>query len=158
MPRYDYQCPHCEMVFEVMHGITEDPVYACPGPEACKNCPAEGDPPILERMICTNFSVVMKSCIPDTPPNTGSSVMGPDDETPHKISNKMSTDTKMKVMRDRYKIRDATMKMMCEDAKYEKHRKAGYVNPKLLKKMYSRGMIKKTPSRTDLERPKGSQK
>ncbi len=30
MPRYDYRCPACDVVFEVTHGMREKPEVVCP--------------------------------------------------------------------------------------------------------------------------------
>lgn len=161
MPRYDYRCPECEEVFEVTHGMTEEPDFYCPGDE-CGEIVIMGDgaklveKPKLKRMMPTSFNFSISDGVPDSAliPNTGQSSIGPDDEKAHRVSAKMNEDTKMKVMRQRYARRNALLEAMCDSPKFEEKRKSGEIQPKVLKAMFSKGLAQKTPRRSQLDKPR----
>jgi putative FmdB family regulatory protein len=51
MPTYEYRCEECEHIFEVFHGINENPQIACP------EC---GDPDGVERLISAGAGLIFK--------------------------------------------------------------------------------------------------
>lgn len=48
MPTYDYRCPECDAVTEIVHSIKENPHYECP------DCRDKGKSSILVRLISRN--------------------------------------------------------------------------------------------------------
>lgn len=52
MPFYDYKCPSCETVREVVHSIREEPMIEC-------DCGIR-----MDRLLSTNASVIFKGSFP----------------------------------------------------------------------------------------------
>lgn len=50
MPTYDYKCPQCNVVYEIVHSIKENPDLYCPN----EDCIASGEDIKLQRMISLN--------------------------------------------------------------------------------------------------------
>lgn len=45
MPTYDYKCPHCGLIKEIVHSIKDDPIIYC------SDCLKEGKEISMERLI-----------------------------------------------------------------------------------------------------------
>lgn len=54
MPTYEYRCPACEIVSEIVHSIKEDPVFHC------TVCSTDGKTVVLERMISKGIGFTFK--------------------------------------------------------------------------------------------------
>jgi putative FmdB family regulatory protein len=55
MPRYDYKCPSCGTVEEVIHSIKQDPEIVCPV------CAPEGNAVVMQRLISGGGGFILGS-------------------------------------------------------------------------------------------------
>jgi len=144
MPTYDYQCKTCGYDQEIVHRMSEDPEILC-------DCGEQ-----MVKTISSDFQVNMQTTrLPKKAPSTGSGV-STEEGGVKRIPNKMSEKAKMDVMRQRYAHRNAVLERMCEGEEYKAQREKGEINPGALKKMFSSGMVNKTPKRSELDKPKQS--